>query len=130
MEKFDVITSSGGRGNAGTSPPRNRENCCRNLVLSSRGIYFRRGGRNPRNILLKIVKNSIFHRDFDQKIAEVSWKFSKFSSFWSKRANFAGRLFTFTCPMESIHQFLMILHFLQISVDFLQKFHEFSCHFQ
>ena len=41
--------TQGGEGGR-TPPPRNRKNCCRNLVLSSRGPYFRSGVRNPRNI--------------------------------------------------------------------------------
>ena len=44
------VSSFGRGGDARTSSPRNRKNCCRNLVLSSRGIYFQRGGRTPRNI--------------------------------------------------------------------------------
>ena len=51
----------------GPPPTGNRKNWCRKLVLSSRGIYFRRRGRNSRNSYLKIGNNSIFHRDFYQK---------------------------------------------------------------
>ena len=47
---LSMPSSVGRGGDAGTSPPRNRKNCCRNLVLSSRGLYFRSGVRNPRNI--------------------------------------------------------------------------------
>ena len=39
-----------GGGERRIAPSRNRKNCCRNLMLSSRGLYFRSGARNPRNI--------------------------------------------------------------------------------
>ena len=48
-EREQISVASGG-GNAGTPPPRNRKNCCRKRVLSSRAIYFRGNGRNMRNI--------------------------------------------------------------------------------
>ena len=38
---YSEAVASGG-GNAVTPPPRNRKHCCRNPVLSSGGIYFKR----------------------------------------------------------------------------------------
>ena len=79
----------------------------------------------------KLWKKSIFHRDFDQNIKKISLKCFQILFILGQNAqNFAGRLLNFTWPIEIIHQILMILHFLQIPVDFLQKFQEFSCHFQ
>ena len=58
LEALLRTVASRGGVNAGTFlPSGNRKKCCRNLVVSSWGLYFRSGARNPRNILDKLLKN-------------------------------------------------------------------------
>ena len=82
-------------------------------------------------ICRKMWKKSIFHRDFDQKIAKSSWKFSKFSSVLvqTRKALHAGNLIL-PAQWKSFLTSWWSCIFLQITVDFLQKFQAFSCHFQ
>ena len=122
--------SSVGRGNAGTSPL-NRKNCCKNLVSSSRVIYFRRGVRNPRNSQEKIWKKSIFHRDFEQKISKFSWIFSNVSSLLVQTRGILHACFLiFPARSKGSFKCWWYFIFLQISAYFLQKFREFSSNFQ
>ena len=57
-----IIDTSGlGRGEQGErSPSETENNCCRNLVLSSRGIHFRGRGRNHRKGSRKFMKKVNF----------------------------------------------------------------------
>ena len=68
------------------------------------------------------MKKLIYHRDFDQKN-------SKYSSFLVQTLKTLKACFFFLCSVGIIHQMLIILHFLQISDDFLQNFQELSSHF-
>ena len=72
-------------------PPRNWKNCCRNLVLSSRDIYFQKEGRTARNSQETILKKSIFHRDFDQKQLKIFFIFGG-------NANVCTRVSLFSLP--------------------------------
>ena len=69
----------------------------------------------------KLWKKSIFLRDFDEKISKFSWNFSKFSSFLVQTRRVLKVLLSFTCPIQIIHQILMILLFSINSSRFSQK---------
>ena len=114
MNDFCIIPSAvaTGGGTPERPPPRKSENCCRNLVLSSRDIYFRRGVRNPRNSYENLWKKVNFPMRFWSKNLKIWLKFFKvFFIFGPNLQSFAGRLFNFPCPMEIILHMLMIFPF-------------------
>ena len=64
-----------GEGTMNFPPPPKSENCCRNLMLSSRWIT---SGEELeiQDIFSKKCEKSVLDSDFDQKIAKFSWNFS------------------------------------------------------
>ena len=84
------------------------QRCIYNVALDKRQKF--------QKYLVKIMKKSIFHKDFDQKG----------HLFRSKRANFYRQFLKFPCLLEIIRQKLIIFNFSTNTVDFLHNFQEFS----
>ena len=112
--KWDEVRLVASEGGGGTPerPPRNRKNCCRNLVLSFRCIYLGKESKILEIFNKKCIKKSIFHRDFDQKYLNCLKIFQNFFLVFGPNAKTSGgRFLNFPCPMEIILQILMIFHF-------------------
>ena len=122
LTRFRITFVSSGGGNAGTSPPprpRNWKICCRNLVLSSRGLYFWSGVRNPRNmckfsIEILIKKSQNYLENFQNSL-----------HFWSNRPKVCRHV----AYSKSFIRSRWSCFFYKFQSIF-SRFQEFSCHFQ
>ena len=71
---------------------------------------------------LKIMKKSIFHRDFAKNFKIFLKFFKKFKKIFGPNAqNFACRFHSFPCLMENIHKMLIILYFSPNYIQFSRK---------
>ena len=110
-------------GAQGERPPPDTEKCWRKMVLSSRGLDFRRRCKITEKFTEKLWQSPFF--------IEILMKNIKILVFSGPNAqNFACRFLTFPRLMEIIGQVLISLYFQQITVKFLQKFQEFSFIYQ
>ena len=105
-------------GDAGKSTSRNRKNCCRKVVLSSRGIYLRRRSK-IREIFVQKLRKKHFPVKFLAKISTF-YQIHKNSRFRPRMQNFKLKFLNFLYLMEDIYQILISLNSSGIEVDFLQ----------
>ena len=76
-----VISAVGREGGAPERPPPEIGKIVAEIWCYLPEVYnFRAESEIQEIFSKKLWKKSIFHRDFDQKISKLSWKFSKFSS--------------------------------------------------
>ena len=75
------------------------------------GIYTFGGEAEIPQILVKSMKKSNFHRDFDQKISTVSLSFKILLIFGPNAQNFKRRFLNFPCLVEIIHRMLISLNY-------------------
>ena len=94
-------------GRGGGTPERSRPPKSGKIVVENGcylpGVYTFGEAEIP-EILVKLGKKSIFHRNFDKKSQNFLKIFNVFLHFWSKRENYAGRLINFRCLMEIIQE--------------------------
>ena len=99
----------GNRGNV--PPPRNRKNC-RRKMSNLPEVYTSEKRQKSSKKRVKIYEKSQFSIDILIKKIKIFLKFFKVLVFSGHNAqNFDVDLLIFPCPMEIIHQILMILNF-------------------
>ena len=106
-EKISMEYSSvapGGGGLPKRPPPRNRKNCCRKQVLSSREYTF-----GEETELKEILSKNLWKNQFFIEI--LIKKLKIFFIFGSNAQSSAERFLNFWCRMEVVRQMVMIFNY-------------------
>ena len=112
--KKSIVSGVGrGRGTGETSPLP-RKNCCRKMVLSSRGIYVLSRQRQKSS---KKCRENLWKSQFSIEILIKKSQNFLFGLFCPNAQNFASRFLSFPCLLEIICQMLIILYF---STNYIQ----------
>ena len=85
-------------------------------------IYLRRRRGNPINIYSKIMKKSIFHRDYSKNLKSFQQTWKNLLICHPITQNFVRSFPILACLIENIHTILLMLMFPQSSVEILQNF--------
>ena len=109
-----------------TSPCRNRKNCCRNLVFSSRGIILSERKQNSKKYLVWNCEKSPFWKEI---LIKKSQKIEFFFPFGPNAQILQAGCLFLPVKWKSFLKSWWACNVLHIPVDFLQKFQEFSFNF-
>ena len=108
-----------GGGGAGMPPPAKSAKLLQKSGVIYQGYRLSQRRQNPKKYLVKNCEKSQFSIEILIKKSDNFHEiFQNFLHFCPNALRFAGRLIRFTCPIEIIHQILMILHFSKNSSRF------------
>ena len=101
------------RGTQGTSPPRNRKNCCRKMVLFPKALFLA-------TTFPKLAKHLIFLLNFYQNFSKFSQNFPTICVF-RPNARKSNEWF-----VKFFWKYAQVMHFKQFLIEIFWKFSKFS----
>ena len=121
------VASGGGGERRNVPPPRNRKNCCRNLVLPSRGLLSERSQKSKKYLVKNREKSQFCIEILIKKSQDFLEIFKNSLHFWQVLQ--AGCL-ALAAQSKSLIRSHGTGFFYKFHSIFSKKCEEFSCHFQ